>query len=41
MLTMFATGASEYVSPAVADLTGRSPRSVRDFVRDHRSLFTG
>jgi uncharacterized protein YbjT (DUF2867 family) len=40
MLTMFATGASEYVSPAVADLTGHAPRSVRDFVRDHSSLFT-
>jgi uncharacterized protein YbjT (DUF2867 family) len=40
MLAMFATGASEYVSPAVVDLTGHAPRSVRDFVRDHRFLFT-
>jgi uncharacterized protein YbjT (DUF2867 family) len=40
MLAMFATGASEYVTPDVADLTGHSPRSVRDFVRDHHSLFT-
>jgi len=40
MLAMFATGASEYLTPDVADLTGHSPRSVRDFVRDHHSLFT-
>jgi hypothetical protein len=40
MLAMFTTGASDYVSPDVADLTGHSPRSVRDFVGDHRSLFT-
>jgi uncharacterized protein YbjT (DUF2867 family) len=40
MLAMFATGASENVTPDVAGLTGHSPRSVRDFVRDHHSLFT-
>ena len=41
MLEMFRSGASEYVTRDVAELTGRAPRSVRDFVRDHRSLFTG
>jgi hypothetical protein len=41
MLAMFRTGASEYVTTDVEELTGRPPRSVRDFVRDHRHLFTG
>jgi uncharacterized protein YbjT (DUF2867 family) len=41
MLAMFRTGASEYVTTDVDELTGRRPRSVRDFVRDHRHLFTG
>lgn len=41
MLAMFRTGASEYVTTDVEELTGRRPRSVRDFVRDHRHLFTG
>ena len=41
MLGMFRTGASEYVTTDVEELTGRRPRSVRDFVRDHRHLFTG
>jgi uncharacterized protein YbjT (DUF2867 family) len=40
MLAMFRTGASEYVTTDVEELTGRPPRSVRDFVRDHRHLFT-
>jgi uncharacterized protein YbjT (DUF2867 family) len=37
MLAMFRTGASEYVT----ELTGTTPRSVADFIRDHRDLFTG
>jgi uncharacterized protein YbjT (DUF2867 family) len=41
MLAMFRTGASEYVTTDVEELTGRPPRSVRDFVRDHRRVFTG
>jgi uncharacterized protein YbjT (DUF2867 family) len=41
MLAMFRTGASEYVTDDVAELTGTTPRSVTDFVRDHRDLFTG
>jgi hypothetical protein len=41
MLAMFRTGASEYVTTDVEELTGRPPRSVRVFVRDHRHLFTG
>ncbi|SDZ13545.1 Uncharacterized conserved protein YbjT, contains NAD(P)-binding and DUF2867 domains [Geodermatophilus africanus] len=41
MLGMFRTGASEYVTTDVEEVTGRQPRSVRDFVRDHRHLFTG
>ncbi|WP_433784680.1 NAD(P)H-binding protein [Actinomycetospora sp. CA-101289] len=41
MLAMFRTGASEYVTDDVAELTGTAPRSVTDFVRDHRDLFTG
>jgi NAD(P)H dehydrogenase (quinone) len=41
MLAMFRTGVSEYVTTDVDELTGRPPRSVRDFVRDHRHLFTG
>jgi NAD(P)H dehydrogenase (quinone) len=40
MLAMFRTGASEYVTTDVEELTGRRPRSVRDFIRDHRDLFT-
>lgn len=40
MLAMFRTGASEYVTDDVAELTGTAPRSVTDFVRDHRDLFT-
>ena len=40
MLAMFRSGASESVTPDVEALTGRPPRSVRDFVRDHRHLFT-
>lgn len=41
MLAMFRTGASEYVTDDVAQLTGTAPRSVTDFIRDHRDLFTG
>jgi uncharacterized protein YbjT (DUF2867 family) len=40
MLEMFRSGASEYVTSDVSALTGRTARSVRDFVRDHRQLFT-
>jgi len=40
MLEMFRSGASEYVTDDVQALTGRPPRSVRDFVRDNRRLFT-
>jgi NAD(P)H dehydrogenase (quinone) len=40
MLAMFRTGASEYVTDDVAELTGTTPRSVTDFIRDHRDLFT-
>jgi uncharacterized protein YbjT (DUF2867 family) len=40
MLEMFRGGASEYVTDDLQTLTGRSPRSVRDFVRANRSLFT-
>jgi hypothetical protein len=39
MLAMFATGASEYVTEDVEVLTGRPPRSVADFIREHRDLF--
>jgi uncharacterized protein YbjT (DUF2867 family) len=39
MLAMFATGASEYVTDDLEKLTGRRPRSVADFVREHRDLF--
>jgi uncharacterized protein YbjT (DUF2867 family) len=41
MLEMFRSGASEYVTDDVRTLTGHPPRSVRDFVRDNRRLFTG
>lgn len=41
MLAMFRTGASEYVTDDVAELTGRTPRTVTDFIRDHRDLFAG
>jgi hypothetical protein len=37
---MFRGGASEYVTDDIQTLTGRSPRSVRDFVRANRHLFT-
>jgi uncharacterized protein YbjT (DUF2867 family) len=40
MLEMFRSGASEYVTDDIQTLTGRPPRSVRDFVRDNRRLFT-
>jgi uncharacterized protein YbjT (DUF2867 family) len=40
MLEMFRGGASEYVTDDIETLTGRPPRSVREFVRDNRSLFT-
>jgi len=40
MLEMFRGGACEYVTDDLQTLTGRSPRSVRDFVRANRSLFT-
>lgn len=39
MLAMFATGASEYVTDDIEVLTGRPPRSVQDYVREHRDLF--
>lgn len=39
MLAMFATGVSAYVTDDVEVLTGRRPRSVADFIRDHRDLF--
>jgi uncharacterized protein YbjT (DUF2867 family) len=41
MLAMFRTGASEYVTDDLAELTGTTPRSVTDFIRGHRDLFTG
>jgi uncharacterized protein YbjT (DUF2867 family) len=41
MLTLFASGASEYLTRDVAALTGREPASARDFIRAHRQLFTG
>lgn len=41
MLAMFRSGVSEYVTDDIAELTGTTPRSVTDFIRDHRDLFTG
>lgn len=39
MLTLFATGAVEYVTDDIRLLTGAPPRAVADFLRDHRDLF--
>ena len=40
MLTLFRAGASEFVTDDVERLTGRPPRSVADYVRDHADEFT-
>jgi uncharacterized protein YbjT (DUF2867 family) len=40
MLTLFRTGASEFLTDDVERLTGRPPRSVADYVRDHAGEFT-
>ncbi|HSV40696.1 MAG TPA: SDR family oxidoreductase [Nocardioidaceae bacterium] len=40
MAAMFRAGAGATVSNAVADLTGRPPRSVEDFANDHASSFS-
>jgi uncharacterized protein YbjT (DUF2867 family) len=40
LLTLFRAGASEFVTDDVKTLIGRDPRSVADFVNDHRSDFT-
>jgi uncharacterized protein YbjT (DUF2867 family) len=40
MLARFRTGASEFVTDDVKRLLGRDPRSVADFIADHRSDFT-
>jgi Acetyl-coenzyme A synthetase N-terminus len=40
LLTRFRAGASEFVTDDVKRLIGRDPRSVADFVNDHRSDFT-
>jgi uncharacterized protein YbjT (DUF2867 family) len=39
MLTVFRAGESEYVTGDIKALTGRDPRSVTDYVRDHRDDF--
>jgi uncharacterized protein YbjT (DUF2867 family) len=41
MLAMFATGASEYVTGDVEELTGRPPASAREWIATHRELFVG
>jgi uncharacterized protein YbjT (DUF2867 family) len=41
MLGMFATGASEYVTGDVEELTGRRPASAREWIATHRELFVG
>ncbi len=40
MLELFRSGASEYVTGDVEALTGRAPRSVADFIRTNRGLFS-
>ena len=40
MLALFRAGASEFVTDDVERLTGRPPRSVADYVRDHVREFT-
>lgn len=40
MLTLFRTGASENVTADLQHLVGRPPRTVAEFVREHRELFT-
>jgi len=40
MLARFRAGASEFVTDDVTTLLGRDPRSVADFIADHRSDFT-
>jgi uncharacterized protein YbjT (DUF2867 family) len=39
MLTLFRAGESEYVTGDIKALTGRDPRSVVDYIRDHRNDF--
>jgi uncharacterized protein YbjT (DUF2867 family) len=39
MLTLFRAGESEYVTDDVMVLTGRDPRSVADYVSEHREAF--
>jgi uncharacterized protein YbjT (DUF2867 family) len=39
MLAMFATGASEYVTGDVEELTGRPPTSAHEWIAQHRELF--
>jgi len=40
MLGRFREGASEFVTDDIKMLLGRDPRSVADFISDHRSDFT-
>ena len=40
LFAIFRAGYASTVSPAVADVLGRSPRSLKSFIHDHRSLFT-
>jgi uncharacterized protein YbjT (DUF2867 family) len=40
MLALFRAGASEFVTDDVQRLTGRPPRSVADYVRDHAAEFS-
>lgn len=39
-LGLFAAGELDYVTPDVQEISGRSPRSFKEFVRDHRGAFT-
>lgn len=41
MLAMFATGASDYVTGDVEELTGRPAASARQWIARHRELFVG
>jgi uncharacterized protein YbjT (DUF2867 family) len=39
MLALFAGGAAQYVTDEISALTGRPPRAVAEFVREHRDWF--
>jgi uncharacterized protein YbjT (DUF2867 family) len=41
MLSIFRAGKSEYVTNDIERLLGRKPRSVSDFITEHREEFTG